>query len=238
MHNAEEFLCRYDGPCDRKQPGNGFARSFNRGDHEKRVHHIFQENTRSKGRPKAGSSETSNAHSSVRRNSVHRKLSHRDGNYASDESSTSTIGAAFPTSPKPRLQKQPAPVNAPLTDPSMDYMVLAGGTNVGSSFNYMMQNQAQINPGFPGTKRTRFSKTTRGAGQTSKKRPDHHRYWVEHTRELRNLVSNLPDTPNDSSLILLQSISQETYELQRLHDNLRHMDDHDLRPLPTHSISW
>ena len=233
MHNAEEFLCRYDGPCDRNQPGNGFARSFNREDHEKRVHHIFQENTRSKGRPKGASSETGNAHSSLNRNSVHRKLSHRDGNCVSDESSTSTIGAAFPTSPNPRLQKHPAPVTAPLTDPSMDYILLAGGTNVGCSFNSMMQNQAQINPCIPGPKRTRCSKTsaksnTRGAGQTSKKRSDHTRCWGERVHGLRNLVSDLSDDPNDSSGHILQSISQEAYELLRLHGN----------PVPTPSFSW
>jgi len=51
MHFAEEYLCRYPGPCDRNQSGNGFARSFNRGDHERRVHHMIQKNTRSEGRP-------------------------------------------------------------------------------------------------------------------------------------------------------------------------------------------
>ena len=238
MHKAEEFLCRYDGACERKQPGNGFARSFNRGDHEKRVHHMFQENTRSKGRPKGAFSETSNAHASKRR-----KLSHHDGNCVSDESSTSTIGAAFPASPKPRLQKHPAPVNVPRTDPSMDYILLAGGTNVGCSFNSMMQNQAQVHPGFPGTKRTRCSKpsvksNTRGAGQTSKKRSDHTRRWGELVHVLRNLVSNLPDDPNDSLGHLVQSIYQEAYELLRLHNNPRHMDDHELRLLPTQSFSW
>jgi hypothetical protein len=93
MHNAEEFLCRFQGACERKQFGNGFARSFNRGDHEKRVHHIFQENPRSKGRPKGTSiiSEASNAHSALRRNSVQGKLSLRNSNNASYESSTKLI---------------------------------------------------------------------------------------------------------------------------------------------------
>jgi len=40
MHSAREHLCRFSGECDRKVPKNGFARSFNRSDHEKRVHGI------------------------------------------------------------------------------------------------------------------------------------------------------------------------------------------------------
>jgi len=98
MHNAEEFLCRYRGPCERKQSGNGFARSFNRGDHEKRVHHIVQDNMRSRDR----SSETSNAHSTLYMNSDWHTRKRRCSNNASSESSTFTIGATvLPTSSEP-----------------------------------------------------------------------------------------------------------------------------------------
>jgi len=160
MHNAEEFLCRYDGPCERKQPGNGFARSFNRGDHEKRVHHIFQENTRSKGRPKGASSETSNAYSALR------KLSRWDNNSTSDESSTSTIADT--------VEGLPGDTN------------FASPPNTTLS---IMQNQAQVIPSFPGIKRNRFSKTgtksnTRGSCQVPKRS---HEQWTEHVDKRRNL---------------------------------------------------
>jgi hypothetical protein len=259
MHNAEEFLCRFTGTCERKQPGNGFARSFNRGDHEKRVHHIFQENTRSKGRPKNTSSETSNAHSSLRRNSAHRKLSHRDNNGASDESSTSTIGATVPTSPKStRLPKYPSQVTTPLGVPSMDsYMVFAGlqdGTNFGSPPDAalsIMPNQAQVM--FPGAKRPRVSKagvkssSTRGAGQTSKRRQEYVRQWTEHVHKLRTLASSLSDVPDSSSGLLVHSIGQETGELLRIIcdsidsqpiENPRDMDDQELRQPPSQTFNW
>ena len=207
MHNAEEYLCRYDGPCDRKQPGSGFARSFNRGDHEKRVHQwMVQENVRSKGRPKG--------------------LRNRDNNSTSDESSTSTIGATVPTSPKPtNLQNYPAPVNMPLAAPSMDTFTplasLPGGTNFGSPLSTvlsMMQNQNQVIPGFPDAKRTRFPKAdvksnTRGPGQTSKTRQDYAQQWAEHVHKLRDLASRLPNDPDNSSDGLLCSIEEKAREL-------------------------
>src|SRR5215469_539704 len=155
MHNAEEFLCRYDGTCERKQSGNGFARSFNRGDHEKRVHHIFQENPRSKGRPKGTSSETSNTHSSMRRNSAHRKLSHRDNNSNSDESSTSTIGAT--------VSINPTQVTRPLAYPSMDSYLFAGfqgDAHFGIPNTSLSIVQDQVIPSSPVTKRSRVPKAT------------------------------------------------------------------------------
>ena len=70
MHNAEEYLCRHHGRCDRKQPGNGFTRSFNRGDHERRVHSMVQGNTRSHSRTKSRATVANNAHPAVRRNNA------------------------------------------------------------------------------------------------------------------------------------------------------------------------
>ena len=210
MHNAQELLCRYDGPCDRKQPGNGFARSFNRGDHEKRVHNIFQGNTRSKGRPKAGG-ETSNAHSALRRNSAN--------NNTSDEFSTSTLGAV-PTSPKPiRLQKYPALVNASPPDHYMDpYVSFPGGrSNFGSSPNTTL-SQAQAIPGFPGAKRVRFDVKSNSTHGNS--RQEYVQRWAEHTRKLRALVLSLTDVPDDSPNSLIHSIVQEARELLSINSDI------------------
>ncbi len=213
MHNAEKLLCRYDGPCHRKQPGNGFARSFNRGDHEKRVHNIFQGNTRFKGRPKAGG-ETSNAHSALRRN--------RANNNTSDESSTSTIGAV-PTGPKPTwLQKYPAPVNASPLDPYMDpYVSFPGGrSNFGSSPNTTL-SQAQVTPDFPGAKRTRFSKTCVKSNSThGNSSQEYVQRWAEHVHKLRALVSSLPDVPDNSPNSLIHSIEQEARELLSIYSDI------------------
>lgn len=46
MHRAPEHLCRLSGYCEWKQPKNGFARAFNRMDHERRVHGMESGNTR------------------------------------------------------------------------------------------------------------------------------------------------------------------------------------------------
>jgi len=218
MHNAEEYLCRYDGPCDRKQPGSGFARSFNRGDHEKRVHRITQENPRQKGRPKGASSETNNAQSSSRRNSAQRKLNHRDNNSTSDESSASTVGAT--------VSNNPAQVTRPMTVSPMDSYLGFTGLPAGADFGIppnttlsFMQNE--VIPSSPVTKRTRVSKAsvkpnTRGTGQTSKRRQEYVRLWAEHTRKLRDLSSLLPDVPDNSSDNLVYSIEREAQTLRLL----------------------
>jgi hypothetical protein len=233
MHNAEEFLCRYDGPCERKQPGNGFARSFNRGDHEKRVHHIFQENPRTKGRPKGPSSVTNNTNPSPRRPSAQRRRTPRDNNSPSDESSTSTIGATDSN----RLAQVDGPLAATHMDPMDPYagfLGFHGGASVGNPPNAtlsIMENQVILSS--RDAKRAGSSKTgvkpkIRGASQISKERQELERQWAEHVHELRNLMSCLPDAPDESSGNVLCSIDQETRALQRLRDihnkiNLRKM---------------
>jgi hypothetical protein len=230
MHNMEEFLCRYDGPCERKQCGNGFARSFNRGDHEKRVHHIFQENPRTKGRPKGASrNETSNVHSTLRVNSDWCKRRSRSSNNTSYESSTSTIGATGPsTSSEPtRLNMYPTSITAPLEFPSF-----AGSpTRSGLAGPWTVYGPTVENPSptvfdFSSPEPTKASNAgvkstgTYGSTQSFKKRRENPDQWAERVHRLRDLTSRLPDVPDESSHNILRSIEQEARELRAIDSDI------------------
>ena len=220
MHNAEEFLCRYTGPCERKQSGNGFARSFNRGDHEKRVHHIVQENPR-KGRPKNVSNDSSHTHSSHRKNSALRKQIHRDNSSPSGESSTSTIGATVST----HFGSVDGPLAAAPMDSYARFPDFQGGANFGNPPNTTLSFMPnQVIPSSPFTTRTRPSKASvkpnmSDASQTSKKRQEYERQWPRRVRMLRNLASRLPDIPDGPSHNLVYSIQQEAQVLLQLSDD-------------------
>lgn len=215
-------------------PGRGFARSFNRGDHERRVHGIEQENTRAKGRPRNNNPDTMDAHPAVRRTSTPRKPSMLAGRSHSDDSSTPTI-----SSPVAQRIDNPAntpalgmPITAPVPIPLAHYpqqpFMAPASLPVDGRFGGPFGGNARVViPPVPSIVPPMARRPSMGPsgnfkvvkkGRTSPLSARSMDYSV-HRERLQQLVNSLPSTPDQTSSQLDQ-IAAEFDLLRRAHGDV------------------
>lgn len=229
MHNAKEHLCRYLGYCERKQTGNGFARSFNRGDHERRVHGMEPDNTRTKGRPKNSSAtDTANISQAARKPSIPQQRTYTGLN-TSDDSSTSTISSPVPrTGNAADAQSLQMPMTAPVAIPAPSYsrqqFMAPCSLPLGGPFGGHPARNIPPIPSLASMAR-RPSSGPSGVIKYSRKGrispvSDKFHEYTRHVEKLQKLVANLPSIPDDTALQLERSIAEELDLLRRIHGDM------------------
>jgi len=235
MHDAKEHSCRFVGDCDRKIPGNGFARSFNRSDHEKRVHGMVPDsNTRSKNRSKNNGSSSTALMSAGRRASSTQMLStyaslggssldgsNLDGSTASSPSAGLSQGprrssdrTGLHSLPPSNGPEPPTPVSNHRPGSFMGYQSLSGAWPIEGHGRDSIPNGSNTTPPTdrrPSAPLPGIHKQRRRRAVSSSSVANHYSRKFE---ELRNLAANVPSTPDEIYLLELQSLMDEVRSLQ------------------------
>jgi len=218
MHDAKEHSCRFGGDCDRKNPGNGFARSFNRSDHEKRVHGMLPDsNQRSKNRSKNNGSSSTTLVSAGRRASHTQTSSNYVNLSGTDASSPSAGSSQVPRKSSGSHGFPPHGPTVPMTvsnHGSGHFMAqsLSGAWPFEGHGRHSIPNGSNTAP--PMDRRTSvppsgIRKHGRRRATSSSTLADHYSRKVE---ELRNLAASIASASDPTELMELRSLVDEALQ--------------------------
>jgi len=223
MHAAKQHPCRFEGECDRKLPGNWFARSYNRSDHEKRVHRMKPSNTRTKSLSKGSGSGSSGLRSPDGRPNVSRMPSNYTSLSSSEASPSSTASSPIATRSSNPIGSQSLATAIDLTGPisighyGSEHLITPANLHLAGSYDAVSYDSLSSASSAAPAMDRRSSAGPIGVEKRRRRRAPSSSSVDEYSRiveAFQECAASLSATPDPSELSRLQSYVDQIKSLQ------------------------